>query len=62
MEIQASRSRARVGPEGEPVLLLEQDRSRWDHMLINRGLDALASAEELGGARSALLARADACE
>jgi RNA polymerase sigma factor (sigma-70 family) len=50
MEIQASRSRARVGPAGEPVLLLEQDRSRWDHLLINRGLDALARAEELGGA------------
>jgi RNA polymerase sigma factor (sigma-70 family) len=50
MEVQASRSRARVGPAGEPVLLLEQDRSRWDHLLINRGLDALARAEELGGA------------
>jgi RNA polymerase sigma factor (sigma-70 family) len=50
MEIQASRSRARVGPSGEPVLLLEQDRSRWDQMLIHRGLDALARAEELGGA------------
>jgi RNA polymerase sigma factor (sigma-70 family) len=50
MEIQASRSRARVGPSGEPVLLLEQDRSRWDQMLIHRGFDALARAEELGGA------------
>jgi RNA polymerase sigma factor (sigma-70 family) len=50
MEIQASRSRARVGPAGEPVLLLEQDRARWDHMLIRRGLAALARAEELGGA------------
>src|SRR3989475_1144059 len=50
MEIQASRSRARVGPAGEPVLLLEQDRARWDHVLIRRGLAALARAEELGGA------------
>jgi RNA polymerase sigma-70 factor, ECF subfamily len=50
MEIQASRSRARVGPSGEPVLLLDQDRGRWDHVLIGRGLAALARAEELGGA------------
>jgi RNA polymerase sigma factor (sigma-70 family) len=50
MEIQASRSRARVGPAGEPVLLLEQDRSRWDQILIRRGLAALARAEELSGA------------
>ena len=50
MEIQASRLRARVGPSGEPVLLLEQDRSRWDQLLIRRGLAALARAEELGGA------------
>ena len=50
MEIQASRSRARVGPSGEPVLLLDQDRSRWDHVLIGRGLAALRRAEELGGA------------
>jgi RNA polymerase sigma factor (sigma-70 family) len=49
MEIQASRSRARVGPSGEPVLLLEQDRARWDHVLIRRGLAALARAEDLGG-------------
>jgi RNA polymerase sigma-70 factor (ECF subfamily) len=49
MEIQASRSRARVGPSGEPVLLLDQDRGRWDHVLIGRGLAALARAEELGG-------------
>jgi RNA polymerase sigma factor (sigma-70 family) len=48
MEIQASRNRARVGPAGEPVLLLEQDRSRWDRLLIKRGLDALARAESLG--------------
>ena len=50
MEIQASRLRARVGPEGEPVLLLDQDRARWDQLLIHRGLDALARAEALGGA------------
>jgi RNA polymerase sigma-70 factor (ECF subfamily) len=50
MEIQASRARARVGPNGEPVLLLEQDRARWDFVLIRRGLDALARAESLGGA------------
>ena len=50
MEIQASRLRARVGPAGEPILLLDQDRSRWDHMLIARGLAALARAERLGGA------------
>jgi RNA polymerase sigma factor (sigma-70 family) len=49
MEIQASRTRARVGPAGEPILLLEQDRSRWDHLLIHRGLAALARAESLGG-------------
>ncbi len=48
MEIQASRSRARLGPAGEPVLLLEQDRARWDHVLIRRGLTALARAEALG--------------
>src|SRR4051794_38905394 len=47
MEIQASRSRARVGPGGEPVLLLEQDRSKWDHMLIRRGLAELQRAESL---------------
>jgi RNA polymerase sigma factor (sigma-70 family) len=50
MEIQASRSRARVGPSGEPVLLLDQDRSRWDRILIGRGLAALERAEKLGGA------------
>jgi RNA polymerase sigma-70 factor, ECF subfamily len=50
MEIQASRARARVGPGGEPVLLLDQDRTRWDYVLIRRGLGALARAEALGGA------------
>ncbi|HEV7905721.1 MAG TPA: RNA polymerase sigma factor [Pyrinomonadaceae bacterium] len=49
MEIQASRLRARVGPTGEPVLLLDQNRARWDYLLIRRGLDALARAEGLGG-------------
>jgi RNA polymerase sigma factor (sigma-70 family) len=63
MEIQASRSRARVGPSGEPVLLLEQDRGRWDQLLIRRGLAALARAEELGGAEGpyALQAAIAAC-
>jgi RNA polymerase sigma factor (sigma-70 family) len=50
MEIQASRARARVGPSGEPILLLDQDRGRWDQLLIHRGLAALARAEEMGGA------------
>jgi RNA polymerase sigma factor (sigma-70 family) len=50
MELQASRLRARVGPHGEPVLLADQDRSRWDHLLVQRGLAALKRAEELGGA------------
>jgi RNA polymerase sigma-70 factor (ECF subfamily) len=50
MEIQASRLRARVGPSGEPVLLLDQDRGRWDRLLIRRGLAALERAANLGGA------------
>ncbi|HEX6703253.1 MAG TPA: RNA polymerase sigma factor [Albitalea sp.] len=50
MEIQASRAAARVGPSGEPILLLDQDRARWDHLLIRRGLAALERAESLGGA------------
>jgi RNA polymerase sigma factor (sigma-70 family) len=50
LEIQASRSAARTGPSGEPVLLLEQDRTRWDLLLIRRGLQALERAERLGGA------------
>ena len=49
MELQASRSAARLGPNGEPVLLLDQDRARWDPLLIRRGLAALARAHELGG-------------
>ena len=51
MEIQASRAGARVGPSGEPILLLDQNRARWDQLLIRRGLAALARAEELGTAR-----------
>jgi predicted RNA polymerase sigma factor len=50
MEIQASRLRARIGSSGEPVLLLDQDRGRWDHLLVRRGLAALERAEALGGA------------
>jgi RNA polymerase sigma factor (sigma-70 family) len=63
MEIQASRLRARIGPSGEPVLLLDQDRARWDQLLIHRGLAALQRAEELGGASGpyALQAAIAAC-
>jgi RNA polymerase sigma factor (sigma-70 family) len=63
MEIQASRTRARVGPSGEPILLLEQDRGRWDQLLIRRGLAALERAEKLGGTRGpyALQAAIAAC-
>jgi len=53
MEIQASRSKARVDANGEPILLLDQDRSQWDQLLIHRGFDALARAENLGGAAGA---------
>ena len=51
MEIQASRSKARVGPSGEPVLLLDQNRAQWDQLLIRRGLAALERAEQLGASR-----------
>jgi RNA polymerase sigma-70 factor, ECF subfamily len=64
MEIQASRMRARTGPGGEPILLLDQDRSRWDRILITRGLAALARAEAIdGGGRGsyALQAAIAAC-
>ncbi|HKN58058.1 MAG TPA: RNA polymerase sigma factor [Gemmatimonadaceae bacterium] len=63
MEIQASRLRARTGPSGEPILLLDQDRGKWDQLLIGRGLTALARAEQLGGARGpyALQAAIVAC-
>jgi RNA polymerase sigma factor (sigma-70 family) len=64
MEIQASRSPARIGPGGEPVLLLDQDRRRWDQVLVRRGLAALERAEALhGGVRGpyALQAAIAAC-
>ena len=63
MEIQASRLRARVGPKGEPVLLLDQNRARWDQLLIRRGLAALARSEKLGSAHGpyALQAAIAAC-
>ncbi|GAA5080528.1 RNA polymerase sigma factor [Lysobacter panacisoli] len=51
MEIQASRSAARVGPDGEPVLLLEQNRARWDQLLIHRGLTALERAQKINAAQ-----------
>jgi RNA polymerase sigma factor (sigma-70 family) len=51
MEIQASRTRARIDRRGDPVLLLDQDRGRWDHLLIRRGLAALERADGLGGGR-----------
>ncbi len=47
MELQASRSRARVAPSGEPVLLFDQDRSKWDQLLISRGVQALQTAQRL---------------
>ncbi|MEZ4654310.1 MAG: DUF6596 domain-containing protein, partial [Candidatus Eisenbacteria bacterium] len=49
LELQASRLRARIGPSGDPILLLDQDRGRWDRLLIGRGLDALSRAEARGG-------------
>jgi predicted RNA polymerase sigma factor len=63
MEIQASRARARVTATGAPVLLLDQNRARWDQLLIRRGLAALARAEALGGTRGwyALQAAIAAC-
>jgi predicted RNA polymerase sigma factor len=63
MEIQASRSRARLGPAGEPILLPDQDRARWDRVLIGRGLRALERAGALGGAQGpyALQAAIAAC-
>jgi len=66
MEIQASHMRARVGPRGEPTLLMDQDRSRWDRLLIGRGLAALERAEALGApsgglGRYALQAEIAAC-
>lgn len=63
LELQASRLDARVGPDGEPVLLADQDRHRWDRLLVRRGLEALGRAEALGGRRGryALQAAIAAC-
>jgi RNA polymerase sigma factor (sigma-70 family) len=63
MEIQASRAGARIGPSGQPILLLDQNRARWDRLLIRRGLAALERAEKLGGAQGpyALQAAIAAC-
>lgn len=63
MEIQASRAAARVDQHGEPVLLLAQNRARWDHVLIHRGLESLARAQQQGGAEGpyALQAAIAAC-
>ncbi len=58
MEIQASRSKARIGPAGEPILLFDQDRSRWDPLLIRRGLAALDLAEKLSTARGSYTVQA----
>src|SRR3979411_2536005 len=59
MEIQASRSRARVGPSGEPILLFDQDRAHWDQLLIRRGLTALAHAEKLSAAQGPYVLQAE---
>src|SRR5947199_8442208 len=59
MEIQPSRAKARVGPSGEPILLLEQDRGKWDHLLVNRGLSALARAEKIAATRGPYLIQAE---
>jgi RNA polymerase sigma factor (sigma-70 family) len=63
MELQASRNHARVGPRGEPVLLLDQNRARWDQLLIRRGVKALETAKKLGGShgRYTLQAAIAAC-
>ncbi len=59
MEIQASRSRARVGPSGEPILLFDQNRAQWDQLLIRRGLVALARAEKLGARHGSYFLQAE---
>ena len=59
MEIQASRSRARVGPSGEPILLFDQNRAHWDQLLIRRGLAALAHAEKLSSAQGPYVLQAE---
>ncbi|MER7278288.1 RNA polymerase sigma factor [Dactylosporangium sp. NPDC000244] len=61
LEIQASRAAARTGPGGEPIMLLDQDRRRWDRLLVTRGLKALERAEELGGGTYTLQAAIAAC-
>jgi predicted RNA polymerase sigma factor len=61
MEIQASRTAARTGPDGEAITLLEQNRALWDHLLIRRGLAALEKAEQLGGGTYTLQAAIAAC-
>ena len=58
MEIQASRSRARVGPSGEPILLFDQNRAHWDQLLIRRGLAALTHAAKLGSAQGSYVLQA----
>jgi RNA polymerase sigma factor (sigma-70 family) len=58
MELQASRAKARTGPDGEPILLLDQDRSRWDRLQIQRGVDALQRAAQLGGSDGAYVLQA----
>jgi RNA polymerase sigma factor (sigma-70 family) len=59
MEIQASRAKARVGPSGEPILLLEQNRAQWDRLLIHRGLAALARVKQLGGMKGTYAIQAE---
>lgn len=59
MEIQASRAKARVGPSGEPILLLEQNRAQWDRLLIHRGLAALERALRLGGQKGTYAIQAE---
>jgi RNA polymerase sigma-70 factor (ECF subfamily) len=59
MEIQASRSRARVGPSGEPILLFDQNRAHWDQLLIRRGLAALTHIEKLGSAQGPYVLQAE---
>lgn len=59
MEIQASRSRARVGPSGEPILLFDQNRAHWDQLLVRRGLAALARAQRLAVAQGWYLLQAE---
>ena len=63
MELQASRLKARTGPDGEPVLLMDQERTRWDHLLIRRGLATLERIDQLGGSAGpyALQAAIAAC-